>query len=350
MGLFDFAKRQCVDVIEWSDSSQNTMVHRYEMYDKEIMMGAQLTVRESQAAIFVNEGQLADVFVPGRYTLSTQNMPIMTMLKSWSFGFNSPFKSDVYFVNTKQFLDCKWGTTNPVMMRDRELGMIRVRAFGSFSFRVKDPVMFMREVFGTTARYTVESIQGQIKSLVVSGLSDGIAESGISALDLAANYTELGQVVLNELNPKVESLGLTLVNFVIENISLPQEVEKAIDSRTSIGVVGNLNQYSQYQAAQSMRDAANNPSGFGMAAMGVSMMPQMFPQNQMQQQPQQQQAPVQQSASAYCSSCGKPLSQGSKFCAECGASQQVASNACAGCGMEMQPGVKFCSNCGKARG
>mgnify|MGYP000958323450 CR=1 FL=1 len=177
MGLFKkIVTSQFIDVIEWKDSTQNTMVHRYDMDGKEIMMGAQLTVRESQVAVFVNEGQLADIFQPGRYELSTNNMPIMTALKSWKFGFQSPFKSDVYFVNTKQFLDRKWGTSNPVMMRDAEFGMIRIRAFGVFAFRVKDPEVFLKEVFGTNGMFTVEDVEGQIKRTLISGLSDAIAE------------------------------------------------------------------------------------------------------------------------------------------------------------------------------
>ena len=243
MGIFDLVRGQLIDVIEWTDDSRDTMVYKYDMNGKEIMMGAQLTVRESQTAVFVNEGQLADVFTPGRYELTTQNMPVLTALKAWKFGFNSPFKSDVYFVNTRQFTDCKWGTANPVMMRDAEFGMIRIRAFGSYAFRVKDPAVFMREVFGTSSLFTVSGVEGQIKSIVVSGLSDAIAQSKIPALDLAANYMELSQYVLQTLNPKVEALGLTLSNFVIENISLPEEVEKAMDRRTSMGVVGDLNRY-----------------------------------------------------------------------------------------------------------
>mgnify|MGYP002680511172 CR=1 FL=1 len=194
MGIFDsignIVRGQLIDVIEWTDSTNNTIVHKYDMNGKEIMMGAQLTVRESQVAIFVNEGKLADVFQPGRYELSTANMPVMTALKAWKFGFNSPFKSDVYFVNTKQFLDCKWGTTNPVMMRDAEFGMIRLRAFGAYSFRVADPEVFLREVFGTSSEYTVQDVEGQLKRTLVSGLSDAIAESKLPALDLAANYDE----------------------------------------------------------------------------------------------------------------------------------------------------------------
>ena len=337
MGILDMLKGQLVDVIEWKDDSSDTMVHRYDRNGKEIMMGAQLTVRESQVAIMVNEGRLADVFQPGRYELSTQNMPIMTALKSWKYGFNSPFKAEVYFINTKQFLDQKWGTSNPVMMRDAEFGMIRLRAFGIYSFRVGDPVAFLKEVFGTTAYMSVEGVTGQIKRTLVSGLSDAIAQSKIPALDLAANYDELSQFALNTLAPRVASLGLKLESFVIENISLPDEVEKAIDRRTSMGVVGDLNQYTQFQAAEAMRDAANNPNGMGGigAGMGAAAMMAQAMQNAAQAPavPQYQQAaPAQQpqdvrqaaapaGETKFCSECGQRIPRSAKFCPECGAKQ-----------------------------
>ena len=302
---------------------------------KEIMMGAQLTVRESQVAIMVNEGKLADVFQPGRYELSTQNMPILTALKSWKYGFNSPFKAEVYFINTKQFLDQKWGTSNPVMMRDAEFGMIRLRAFGIYSFRVGDPVAFLKEVFGTNAYMTVEGVTGQIKRTLISGLSDAIAQSKIPALDLAANYDELSQFALNTLAPRIANLGLKLESFVIENISLPDEVEKAIDRRTSMGVVGDLNQYTQFQAAEAMRDAANNPNGMGGlgAGMGAAAMMAQAMQNAAQapaapqyQQPAQQPEETRQPAAPaadtkFCSECGQRIPRSAKFCPECGAKQ-----------------------------
>ena len=341
MGILDAIKGQLIDVIEWSDNSGKTMVHKYDMNGKEIMMGAQLTVRESQVAIFVNEGELADVFEPGRYELKTSNMPILTALKSWKYGFNSPFKSDVYFVNTKQFLDMKWGTSNPVMMRDAEFGMIRVRAFGIYSFKVSDAAKFLKEVFGTAALFTVEGVEGQIKRTLVSGLSDAIAESKIPALDLAANYEELSAYALQAINPKLTDLGLTLCSFVIENISLPEEVEKSIDKRTSMGVLGNLDQYAKYQAAEAMRDAANNPNG--VAGMGVGMgagaaMGQMFAQNMAPAAP----AAV---SGAVCVACGKQIPAGSKFCPECGAKQNAGSF-CTSCGKEIPAGTKFCPECG----
>jgi membrane protease subunit (stomatin/prohibitin family) len=351
MGILDKIKGQLIDVIEWSDSSANTMVHKYDMNGKEIMMGAQLTVRESQVAIFVNEGQLADVFEPGRYELQTSNMPILTALKSWKYGFNSPFKSDVYFVNTKQFLDMKWGTSNPVMMRDAEFGMIRLRAFGIYSFKVSNVEAFLKECFGTSALFTVDGVEGQIKRTLVSGLSDAIAESKIPALDLAANYDELSDFAMKAINPKLASLGLTLCSFVIENISLPEEVEKSMDKRTSMGVLGNLDQYAKYQAAEAMREAANNNGGGGMAGMGVGMgagaaMGQMFAQsmNATAQAPAAQPA-APAAAGAVCVACGKAIPAGVKFCPECGAKQN-ASAFCSNCGQEIPAGTKFCPECG----
>lgn len=348
MGLFDMVRGQLIDVIEWTDDTDNTLVHKYDMNGKEIMMGAQLTVRESQSAIFVDEGKLADVFGPGRYELSTRNLPVMTALRAWKFGFNSPFKSDVYFISTRQFMDRKWGTANPVMMRDKEFGMIRVRAFGSFSFRVKDPAVFMREVFGTSSLFTAEGVEGQIRSLAVSGLSDAIAQSGIPALDLAANYDELSRCALETLAPRVEAMGLTLCGFVIENISLPEEVEKTIDRRTSMGVVGDMNRYAQFQAAEAMREAANNPSG-GLAGMGVGMgagvaMGQMFAQSMGSVGG----TGAAGSAGAVCAKCGAVLPAGSRFCPACGApAGQTADRFCPGCGKKAEPGAKFCAGCGQ---
>ncbi len=346
MGFFKkIVTSQFIDVIEWKDSTQNTMVYRYDMDGKEIMMGAQLTVRESQLAVFVNEGQLADIFQPGRYELTTQNMPIMTALKSWKFGFKSPFKSDVYFVNTKQFLDRKWGTSNPVMMRDAEFGMIRIRAFGVFAFRVKDAEVFLKEVFGTNGMFTVEDVEGQIKRTLISGLSDAIAESKIPALDMAANYQELSACVQKALSPQVEALGLTLTSFVIENISLPEDVEKTIDKRTSMGVAGDLNQYAKYQAAEAMREAANNESGGGIAGMGVGMgagaaMGQMFAQSMnANTQPQATTVP--------CVNCGQPLPLGSKFCPHCGTAQTPAGKTCTKCGAKLSATAVYCTECGQ---
>ena len=381
MGLFDMVRGQLIDVIEWTDDSSDTLVHKYDMNGKDIMMGAQLTVRESQAAVFVDEGRLADVFGPGRYELTTRNLPVMTSLRAWKFGFNSPFKSDVYFVSTRQFMDRKWGTANPVMMRDSELGMIRIRAFGSFAFRVKDPAAFMREVFGTSSLFTAEGVEGQIRSLAVSALSDAIAESGIPALDLAARYDELSRRALDTLAPRVAGLGLELCGFVIENISLPEEVEKAIDRRTSMGVAGDLNRYAQFQAAEAMREAASNPGG--MAGMGVGMgagaaMGQMFAQSLNggagagagvagagaagagaaagavgagAAGAGAAAGAAVSGAAGVCAGCGAALPAGSRFCPACGAPcGQPAERFCPGCGRKAEPGAKFCAGCGQKLG
>ena len=353
MGFFDtigsIVRGQFIDVIEWTDNSSNTMVYKYDMGGKEIMMGAQLTVRESQVAICVNEGELADVYGPGRYELSTSNMPIMTKLQSWKFGFNSPFKADVYFINTKQFLDRKWGTANPVMMRDAEFGMIRIRAFGVYAFKVADPMTFLREVFGTKKVTTAEDVEGQIKRTLVSGLSDAIAESKIPALDLAANYDELSNYALQAINPKILPLGITLTSFVIENISLPEEVEKSMDKRTSMGVLGDMNKYTQYQAAEAMREAASTPNSSAGAGMGMGAgmaMGQMFANtfNQQNQQPVQQAAPA--AKGSFCPECGNPVAPNAKFCSNCGAKQNAGA-ACPACGQAVTPGANFCSNCGQ---
>ena len=331
MGIFDFVKGQLIDVIEWTDPTSDTIVHKYDMNGKEIMMGAQLTVRESQVAIFVNEGQLADIFRPGRYELQTSNMPILTALKSWKY-------------------DRKWGTANPVMMRDSEFGIIRLRGFGSFSFRVTDPESLLKECFGTNSTYKVSDIEDQIKRQTVSCLSDAIAESKIPALDLAANYDELAHFAMQAINQKIAGLGVQLATFVIENISLPEEVEKAMDRRTSMGVVGDLNKYTQYQAAEAMRESANQQGS--VAGMGVGMgagvaMGQMFTQamNNNQAAPQQA-APAQPAPAGFCPSCGNPITAGAKFCSNCGEKLQTAS-VCPKCGEPITPGAKFCMNCGE---
>ena len=329
MGFFSMLTGQFIDVIEWTDSSPNTMVYRFNKDGNAIMMGAQLTVRESQVAVMVSEGRIADVFGPGRYQLSTQNMPVMTMLQSWRYGFNSPFKAEVYFVNTRQFLNCKWGTSNPVMMRDTEFGVVRLRAFGIYSFSVQDPVVFLKQVFGTSQLFTTEGVTEHLKRVIISSLSDILAQSKIPALDLAANYDELGQYVRKSLAPKFAELGLNLNSFNIENISLPAEVEQAMDRRTSMGVVGDLKQYAQYQAAESIRDAAKNTNGaaglgagFGAAAAISQMMQtQNAPAFQQPPKPAAPQAPAADGDTKFCCECGSKIPRSAKFCPECGTKQ-----------------------------
>ena len=268
MSIFNKIKQKAfnefIDIIEWTDDTADTMIWRFPRYQAEIKNGAQLTVRETQIAVLVNEGQFADVYQPGRYPLTTSNMPILTTLKGWKYGFNSPFKVDVYFVNTKQFLNLRWGTANPIMMRDPEFGPIRMRAFGSYCFRVEpDPIKFIRNVAGTDGNFTTESITEQLRNFVITKFTDYLAESKIAALDLAANLNEFSHELNIALKDDFSDYGIELTKFLIENISLPEAVEEALDKRTSMGVIGNMTTYTQMQFADSLKDAANNPTGGG---------------------------------------------------------------------------------------
>jgi membrane protease subunit (stomatin/prohibitin family) len=273
--VFSFLKGQFIDVIEWTDSSRDTMVYRFERYGNEIKYGAKLTVREGQMAVFVHEGQLADVFEPGMYMLETNNMPIMTSLQHWDHGFSSPFKSEIYFVNMRRFTGLKWGTQNPVMLRDPEFGPLRLRAFGSYAVRVQDAATFLREIVGTDGDFTQEKIAGQIRNIVVQKVSRVLAASGIPALDMAANTKDLSDVVSQAIAPTLAEYGLSMPELYIENISLPPEVEKVLDQRTSMGIVGDLNKFTQFSAAQAIAKAAEGgDSGMGAglgAGMGMGM-------------------------------------------------------------------------------
>lgn len=270
MGLWDALKNEFIQIVEWLDDSNNTLVYRFPVHDQEIKMGAQLTVRENQVAIFVNEGEVADVFKPGRYELSTQNMPILSTLRGWKYGFDSPFKAEVYFFNTRLFTDLKWGTQNPVMMRDADFGMIRMRAFGTYAIRISDAREFFRTIVGTQGLTTTEDILVQLRSTIVSHLSDIVAESKIAALDLASRYRELSQLAQTELAPSFATFGLELARFNIDNISLPEEVEAAIDQRSKLGVLGDrMGQYTQMQTAESIKVAAGNPGGIAGAGVGL---------------------------------------------------------------------------------
>lgn len=270
MGLWDALKNELIQIIEWLDDSNNTLVYRFPVHDQEIKMGAQLTVRENQAAIFINEGEIADIFKPGRYELSTQNMPVLTTLRGWKYGFDSPFKAEVYFVNTRLFTDLKWGTQNPVMMRDADFGMIRMRAFGTYAIKISDPKEFFKTIVGTQGLTTTEDILVQLRSTIVSHMSDIVAESKIAALDLASSYRELATLGQKELAPSFATFGLELARFNIDNISLPEEVEAAIDQRSKLGVLGDkMGQYTQMQAADSIKIAAANPGGMAGAGVGL---------------------------------------------------------------------------------
>lgn len=351
MGILDrlSPSAQFIEVIEWLDQTSNTLVYRFPVKDQEIKNGAQLIVRESQAAVFVSEGQIADQFPPGRYTIDGGNTPILSKLGAWKYGFNSPFKAEVYFVNTKQFTDLKWGTPNPVMMRDTDFGMVRLRAFGIYSLRVGDPKAFIKDIAGTNAHFVTEDIEGQLKRTLVSGFSDALAESKIAALDLASNYDELSKFTREKLSEEFKTFGLELAKFVIENISLPQEVEAAMDKRTSMGVIGDVGRYAQFQAADAMRDAAQNPSGgagtgAGLGAgfaIGNAMAGAMT--DAMKQSKSEGTA-----SRVACPKCGGANAPGAKFCHECGAQMDVAAEkvSCVKCGAALPAGTKFCNECG----
>ena len=269
MGLFDKLLGELVDVIEWTDASSDTMVYRFERYGNEIKYGAMLTVREGQVAILVNEGRIADVYEPGLYKLETSNMPIMTTLESWQHGFSSPFKAEVYFFNMRRFTDLKWGTKNPLILRDKEFGMVRVRAFGSYAVKIKDPTLFSKEIVGTNGHFRTDAISDQLRNMITSRFSSILGEANIPVLDLAGNYDDLSEFISTKLTPEFLAYGLEISNLLIENISLPPEVEQVLDKRTSMGILGNLNDYTRYQAAEAMQAAAANPSG--TAATGMSM-------------------------------------------------------------------------------
>ncbi len=277
MPFMDFLKGQFIDVIGWTDDTRDTMVWRFQRHGHEIKYGAKLTVREGQVAVFVHEGQLADVFTPGLYMLETNNMPIMTSLQHWDHGFASPFKSEIYFISTARFTDLKWGTRNPILLRDPEFGPTRLRAFGTYSVKVRDPARFMTEIVGTDGDFTTEEVTHQIRNIIVQKFGQLIAASGIPVLDMAANTTELGKILAQHLSGIIADYGLELPELYIENISLPAAVEDALDRRTSMGVVGDLSRYGQFQTAEAMRLAAthggaDNALGTGLGmGMGMAM-------------------------------------------------------------------------------
>lgn len=274
MGLWDKIKGEFIDIIEWTDDSDDTMVYRFERYGNQIKNGAKLTVREGQNAVFINEGQLADVFAPGMHELTTENLPILSTLKGWKYGFNSPFVAEVYFVKMTRFTDLKWGTMNPIMMRDPDFGIVRVRSFGSYVIQVKNPAEFIKKVVGTDGNFTKDGITEQIRNLIVSRFADVIGQSKIPVLDFAGRYQEMGSFLAEQIGPSVADYGLELVTMLIENVSVPPEVEAAIDKRSSMGAVGNLDQYMKFQAANAMEGGGAASDAMGMG-MGFAMANQM---------------------------------------------------------------------------
>ena len=270
MAIWDRITSQFIEIIEWLDDDHETLVYRFPVRAQEIKNGAKLVVREGQSAIFVNEGKMADVFGPGTYTLDTENLPILATLKGWKYGFNSPFKAECYFVRTTQVTDLKWGTQNPIMLRDPEFGPIRLRAFGIFTLRVDDPAKLLRNLSGTDSNFEVDEILGQLKRTMVSRFTSALGDAKVPALDLAGNYEELSKKVLPTIASDFEEMGLGIPTFIIENISLPPEVEKVLDKRSEMAILGNMQQYTAYQMANALPDAAKTPNSMAGAGMGLA--------------------------------------------------------------------------------
>jgi membrane protease subunit (stomatin/prohibitin family) len=273
MALMDFIKKQFIDIIQWTEADDGTLAWRFPMADMEIQYGASLTVRESQMAVFVNEGKVADVFGPGMYKLTTQTIPVLTYLKNWDKLFESPFKSDVYFFSTRQQIDQKWGTPQPITIRDKDFGAVRLRAFGNYNFRIADPKLFHTEISGTRDRYTTADLDGQLRGLVLQNISNAIASSNIAFLDLAANQLAFAQALVTQLTPEFAKIGLKLEGMTVQNVSLPEELQKILDQKIGMGMVGNdMGKFMQYQTAQAIpKFAEGGGGGSGIAgdAMGL---------------------------------------------------------------------------------
>ena len=277
MGLIDFLKAEYIEIVEWTDDTRHTLTHRFEDAEKAIKNGAQLIVRESQCAQFVYLGQFGDAFGPGKHALVTDNIPVLTRMRSWKYSFNSPFKADVYFLNTRLFTGNKWGTTNPVMMPDEDLGVIRVRAFGVYDFKIVEPRTFLREVAGSDRDFTVDEFIDVMRSRIVSAFSDAVAAAKIPVLQIASRYREIGDALLPVINPVIaQKYGVLLSSFVVENVSVPAEVEQAIDKRSSMAAIGNLNEYVKYQMAHGMEKGSGAAGTAAELAVGMAMAQQIL--------------------------------------------------------------------------
>lgn len=344
-----FIKKNLLKVIEWDGGIANVIVHKFEYNDRyAIMKGSELIVRPSQAAIFVYRGSICDVFTEGNWKLDEGSTPILTQIANWKYAFENPKEIDVFFVNLKRFTNMKWGTPNPVMMRDADFGMIRVSGHGEYSFHVMNPELFMREIFGTLHSFRTEDIQEHLKSLVLAQIIDMLGECQIPALELAANYLELGDSACKLVSPRFKSIGLEIDSIIIRNLKLPEAVEQAMDKRTTLGVFdGKINEYAQYESIGAMRDAAKNPGGGGMfAAAGIGLgvgtrMGAQFADN-LDSATEKKIA---------CPKCGAQIKANSKFCPECGQPVSVKAEPkvkCPKCGTELSASAKFCANCGNA--
>ncbi len=348
MSIKDFLKKQFIDVIHWTEQTDGVLAYRFPMQDMEIQNGGKLTVRESQMAAFVNEGRMADVFGPGLYTLNTQTIPLLTNLMNWDKAFQNPFKSDVYFFSTRQQLNQRWGTATPITIRDKDFGMVRMRAYGIYSWHLADPKAFHTKISGTRETYTVAELEGQLKNSIIGSMTGAFAQSQVPFLDMAANQMELGSKIAEGLKPMFAEMGLELDSFVVENLSLPEELQKLLDTRIGMNMIGDMNRYTQYQVANSMPIAAANEGGGGIAGIGVGLGAGVLMAQQMTnalqggmggQPPMQTQAPMQpqppqpppapaaaggavpQGETKFCSNCGQKIPRAAKFCPECGGAQ-----------------------------
>jgi membrane protease subunit (stomatin/prohibitin family) len=323
--------KQLIDVIQWTEPADGTLAYRYPMEDMEIQNGGKLTVRDSQMAVFVNEGRVADVFAPGLYTLTTQTLPILTYLKNWDKGFRSPFKSDVYYFSLRLQTDQRWGTATPITIRDKEFGAVRVRGYGIYAYKIADPKIFHQKLSGTRDIYQVADLEGQLRDTIVARMTDTFAQSSVPFLDMAANQAELGQKVADNLKPSFAELGLSLETFVVENISLPEELQKLLDDRIGMNMVGDMGRYTKFQTARSLPIAAANEGG-GAAGIGVGLGAGLsMAQNMMNAMKSSEESgassatalePAQPGAETkFCINCGKPIAKKAKFCSECGGAQ-----------------------------
>ncbi len=339
-------------IIEWADDSDNTLVYKYPLKKggREVNQKSKLIVRESQTAVFVHKGQICDIFPAGTYDLNTEIFPILSKLAGWKYGFQTPITVDIYFVNTKQFTGNKWGTANPIIKRDSEFGMVRVRGFGSYAFKVDDAGVFLKELFGTNSSFETGDIVDWLKSMLISAMNDAIGETKVSVLDLAGNTEELNQIIKSNIQAKFKEIGLLLTNFIIENMSVPEEVEKAIDERSKLGILGDKTDVMmRISAAEAMKDAAKN-TGAGGTFMGAGVgigagttIGSVFAEA-MKTPPKQNE--TKKETGRVCSNCGASVSAKAKFCSECG-SKIEAKRFCSECGAEVSPNAKFCPECGK---
>ena len=352
MGLGSFLKRQFRKVIQWEPEDRDVIVWKFPLERKEeFMRKSMLVVREGQKAIFIKEGKLCDVFGPGTYELEDiKNIPILTALYNWKYAWETPYTGDLYFVSTRQFIDNKWGTSNPVMMKDKDFGMVRVRGFGVYSFAIGVPTYAMNELFGATGGLSVSDVDNYFKKIIVSVLTNSIAESGVSALELAAHYDDISAIALAKMQDDFGKMGIEIKGLYIENLSVPEEVEKMIDKRTSVGVMGDAMQgYAQMESVGAMRDAARNPgmSG-GMANAGIGLgaglgIGKMFAEGMA--------GAVNAEAKVACPHCGATVKKGAKFCPECGKEIKAEEKkVCPKCGAQVKKSAKFCPECGEKLG